>query len=279
MDTNDELDNNVQRSISDVSNNELCTIHNEEYILVSDDNMYCDKCDTSCDHVYNTIEEWKKQTLIEMQKFEDKLNNKIKGLNCICEIINNHVDNNSIIKQIEDIIDTIYVDISHIYNFNQLINDLPTSNIIKRKNIILNKPINIISDILPIHLIEFIDIIVKNDGDIHADDDFAFRYASFKYLISHGANIHAKNDSAFIWASNNGHLAVVECLLSHGVDVHTYNDRALIWACYMGHLEVVKCLIFHDANVHVDNGCALKIASCNGHLAVAEYLKLSINRT
>jgi hypothetical protein len=85
-------------------------------------------------------------------------------------------DDNSIIKQIEDIIDTIFVDISHINNFNKMINDnddnIPISNIIKRKNkILINKPIpqlNITPSNINKHLIELINIVIENDGDIHA---------------------------------------------------------------------------------------------------------------
>jgi hypothetical protein len=109
-----------------------------------------------------------------MKKFEDKLYNKIKGLNCISEIIRNH---NSIIKQIEDIIDTIYVDISHINNFNNIINDsnIPISNIIKRKKVILNK--NFVASIprlgsdIPRRSINFINILINQDVDIHAGND------------------------------------------------------------------------------------------------------------
>jgi hypothetical protein len=45
-----------------------------------------------------------------MEKFKVKLFNKIKGLKCIIELIKKY-DIKSIIKQIEDIIDTILIDI------------------------------------------------------------------------------------------------------------------------------------------------------------------------
>jgi hypothetical protein len=145
-----------------------------------------------------SIDDWKKQTLIEMKKFEDKLNNKIKGLNCIMEMTNYHRE---ITKQIEDIIDTIYVDISHIYNFNQMSNDndIPISNIIKRKNQILNNKsvMYINTNNLDKHLIECIDIIIANNGDIHTD-----------------------NDDVLIWASKDGYLDIVKCLIKYGSNIH-----------------------------------------------------------
>jgi hypothetical protein len=101
--------------------------------------MYCYKCENICNGY--TIEEWKKQILLQMDNFKSKLTNKIKGLNCIIEItmnVNDDYDYTSFVKQLDDIIDTMFVDISHIDNFSQLINNLPISNIIKRKNTILN---------------------------------------------------------------------------------------------------------------------------------------------
>jgi hypothetical protein len=75
----------------------------------------------------------------------------------------------SSIKQIEDIIDTIFIDISHIENFNKLINDLSISNIIKRKNKILNSNVIIKIDFdNDISIINIINIIISNDANIHA---------------------------------------------------------------------------------------------------------------
>jgi hypothetical protein len=46
-----------------------------------------------------------------MNKFEDKLNNKIKELNCIMEIIiNNYKGLDSVIKQVEDVIPSLSSD-------------------------------------------------------------------------------------------------------------------------------------------------------------------------
>jgi ankyrin repeat protein len=232
------------------------------------------------------IQKWKKQALIEMQKFEDKLNNKIKGLNCICEITNY---NREITKQIEDIIDTMYVDISHINNFNQMIDDnIPISNMIKRKSqILISKPIpplNITHDDIPKNLIEIINIIIKNGGDIHADNEKAIQRASeygylnvVKCLVKYGANIHVHNDNTLRLASGRGHLDVIEYLISHGANVHIDNEHALRCASMNGRIDIVKCLIEHGANVNTQTTLmqtftALSYASNYGHLAIVELL-------
>jgi hypothetical protein len=298
-------------SVSDIDTSELnlgevCSIHNEAYTNIYKNSMYCDKCiiELSWRDKSVSIEEWKKQTLIEMNNFEYKLNKKIKGLTCICEMIHNHRE---IIKQIEDIIDTAFVDISHISNFNKSINEMPISNLIKRKNKILNSNINIQIELdnNPL-LMKYIKIIIKNNGDINANNDWVLRWASangskdvIECLLLHGVNVHADDDYALRWASNNGHLDVVKCLISHGADIHSRNDQsltnasenghltvveyllshgaknkhgALIYASKNGHLDVVECLISHGADIHSWNDAALAWSSTNGHLDVVKCL-------
>jgi hypothetical protein len=131
---------------------EKCSLHNEPYTKICYcDRLYCDKCEYSCNpsndphtlalfHCKYDIEDWKNQVLLQIGKNKSILVNKINGLKCVMEII---IDNKSIIKQIDDIIDTILVDISHIDNFNQLVNTLPISHIIKRKNGMSQLKINI----------------------------------------------------------------------------------------------------------------------------------------
>jgi ankyrin repeat protein len=63
-----------------------------------------------------------------------------------------------------------------------------------------------------------------------------------KYCLREGANIHAQNDFALRWASQNGHIEVVKYLVSQGADIHTFDDLALQWASENGHIEVVKYL-------------------------------------
>jgi ankyrin repeat protein len=146
--------------------------------------------------------------------------------------------------------------------------------------------------------VELVEAFIKLGTDIHVNNDQALRLASnnghlavVEHLINNGAglsaspsmalepaaalrpdkvgDIHAENDLAFRWASENGHLAVVECLIKHGADratpnlgvaadIHAglalprpdkvgRNDWALCWASRNGHLAVVKCLIAHGA--------------------------------
>jgi ankyrin repeat protein len=221
-----------------------------------------------------SIEDWKKNSLIKMDKFSSKLYNKIKGLTCIIELTKDE----SYIKQIEDVVDTIFVDINHIDNFNKYINDndIPISSIIKRKNKILNNKITI-----PTYVEDdvFIDMIIRNDGDIHAENEFVFRNASengylaiVECLIKYNADIHAKNNYALRWASRDGHLDVVKFLIEHGADIHDENDQAFISASDNGHIEIIEYLISHGADVHVNNNQALRHASNRGHLEVVKYL-------
>jgi hypothetical protein len=120
-------------------------------------------------HIHD-IKYFKPSILTQMENFKRKLLNKINGLECIIELIEYDDKSSSSIKQIEDIIDTIYVDISHINNFIQLINDVSLSQIINRKNKILNSNINIqtLSIDKKLNFIEFINIIINNDGDINS---------------------------------------------------------------------------------------------------------------
>ena len=60
--------------------------------------------------------------------------------------------------------------------------------------------------------------------------------------IQAGADVHAYDDEALRWASEKGHLPVVEFLVKAGADVHAYDDDALRWASERGHLAVVKFL-------------------------------------
>jgi hypothetical protein len=177
--------------ITDNNNNifiDVCSIHNEEYIFICDcDAMFCNKCNLMHHHCnkiqylnplvlpsvlmhIHDIKYFKPSILTQMENFKRKLLNKINGLECIIELIEYDDKSSSSIKQIEDIIDTIYVDISHINNFIQLINDVSLSQIINRKNKILNSNINIqtLSIDKKLNFIEFINIIINNDGDINS---------------------------------------------------------------------------------------------------------------
>ena len=91
--------------------------------------------------------------------------------------------------------------------------------------------------------------------------------------IQAGADVHANNDDALRWASENGHLSVVEFLVKAGANVHADNDYALRMASESGNLPVVQVLVKAGANVHADNDYALRWASMYGHLPVVKFLK------
>jgi len=61
-------------------------------------------------------------------------------------------------------------------------------------------------------------------------------------LIKSGADIHADNDYALRWASGHGHKEIVELLIKSGADIHAGNDYALRWAAENGHKEIVELL-------------------------------------
>ena len=209
---------------------EMCNIHNEECVVVCECNrMFCKNCDRMCDksHPIHTIGYCKTQAIEQMKNLRAKLTNQINGLNCIMELTKNEYE--SIKKQIEDIIDTILININHIDDFINNINNIPFSNIIKRKNQILNNKFDILIDITTINneiLITLINFILKNE-----------------------LNINAHDDNVLWWASSKGYLDIVKCLIKYGaegrrllggaVDVHSNNNEALTLASRYGHLDIV----------------------------------------
>ena len=78
-----------------------------------------------------------------------------------------------------------------------------------------------------------------------------------KYLINLKAeygkiDIHADDEYAFRWACENGHLKVVEFLMSWGLnvdDIRSDDNYALHYACQKGHLYVVELLMSYGLNI------------------------------
>ena len=99
-----------------------------------------------------------------------------------------------------------------------------------------------------------------------------FTIDTFEYLISCGANIHADDDYAFKYSAKFGHLDVVKYLVEKGSNVHACNDFALRLSADNGHLDVVKYLIEKGANIHAGNDYALRYSAENGHLEIIKYL-------
>jgi hypothetical protein len=270
---------------------EVCLEHYNQYTKVCKcDRVYCDTCNISCgcgaSHIYS-VEYWKQQVLIKIEKHHTILNSKINGLKCIYELIRSYSKEQTI-KQIEDIIDTFLVDKSHIDNFNKLINDLPISNIVKTKNKILSNNIIIppmgditssIKDKLSKSLINSINSIIDNGANIDYNNDWILRLASeygnltiVECLTKYGADVHADNDYALRRASHNGHLAVVKCLIENNASINANNGDSLKLASINGHIDIVKYLIEHDAYIHIDNESALIHASLHGRLDIVELL-------
>ena len=83
-------------------------------------------------------------------------------------------------------------------------------------------------------------------------------------------------DSAFVWASQFGHVDVVERILREGAHVNVKDVdgiTALIWASYYGHANVVERLLREGAHVNAkdsDGYTALIWASIDGYVDVVK---------
>jgi len=115
--------------------------------------------------------------------------------------------------------------------------------------------------------------------DIHAQDDFVFRWSCVngrlevaQWLHSQGANIHAWDDYAFRWSCKNGHLEVAQWLHSQGANIRTNDDYAFIWSCMNDHLEVAQWLHSRGANIHAQDDHTFIWCCKNGHPEVAQWL-------
>jgi len=96
--------------------------------------------------------------------------------------------------------------------------------------------------------------------------------STFEYLINQGVDVHTKNDYAVRWASENGHLDVIQFLISKDADIRAKNDDALKRASEKGHLKVIRLLISNGADIHVDNNYILRRAAINNYLDVINFL-------
>ncbi len=71
-----------------------------------------------------------------------------------------------------------------------------------------------------------------------------------KYLVEqHGANVRADDDYALRFASERGHLDVVQYLVEQGADIHADNDDAVRRASRNGHFHILSYLMDQGANV------------------------------
>ena len=65
--------------------------------------------------------------------------------------------------------------------------------------------------------------------------------------------MHAGNDAVLVFASEYGHVDVVQLLIQHGDSAHAGNDE-WVWAALQaalknGHSDVARLLIQHSAQV------------------------------
>ena len=137
----------------------------------------------------------------------------------------------------------------------------------------------VLKKIKPILTVDTFKYFIEEGVNIHADDDYALRYAAkngnlelVKFLVDNNADIHAYNDYAFRYAAEYGYLEIVKYLIDNGANIHARNDYALIYAAGNGYLEVVQYLIENGANIHAYDDYALRYAAFNGHLEVVQYL-------
>jgi ankyrin repeat protein len=59
-----------------------------------------------------------------------------------------------------------------------------------------------------------------------------------KFALQNGANIHADNDYALRWAAIKGYLPVVKFLVENGADIHADDDCVLRYSARNGHHDV-----------------------------------------
>jgi hypothetical protein len=79
-------------------------------------------------------------------------------------------------------------------------------------------------------------------------------------------------NEALQFASNGGHLGLVQQLIKLGARVQFNCDTAVTNAAAGGHLELVKYLHQQDVDVFTTNNTPLRAACERGHLAVVQYL-------
>lgn len=77
-----------------------------------------------------------------------------------------------------------------------------------------------------------------------------------KRLVEAGADVNLYGWPPLIYASFNGHAAVVDYLLKKGAEVNATTDNgstALLFAARFGHLEVVELLLQNNADPNLAN--------------------------
>ncbi len=93
---------------------------------------------------------------------------------------------------------------------------------------------------------------------------------------THGGGIEPITKAPLVYASQEGHVDIVELLISNGANVNHFDEDGispLMFAAQKGHLGVVETLLAHGARVnHVDEQrrSALVYAIGKGEFTIAD---------
>ena len=106
-----------------------------------------------------------------------------------------------------------------------------------------------------------------------------------QFLMESGADVNDRDrwgQTPVHFASGKGHLPIVQHLMEHGADIHDRNVlemTPLHIASKQGHLSIVQHLVEHGADVSAqecDGNTALHLARSRDHTAVVHYLKHTV---
>ena len=100
-----------------------------------------------------------------------------------------------------------------------------------------------------------------------------FTVNTFKYLIKNGANIHADDDYVFRYCAQNGHIAIMDWFKNSGFE-YKYDERAINHASQYGHIAVLDWFKNSYFEFKYDKW-TINYASLNGHIAVLDWFKNS----
>jgi len=91
-----------------------------------------------------------------------------------------------------------------------------------------------------------------------------------EFILERGIVTQETLARGLMFASENGHLAIVRLLIKYGADVN--KEFPLFLAAANGHLSVVKFLVKHGADVNQGKGAALCKAAINGRTSIVKFL-------
>jgi len=146
-------------------------------------------------------------------------------------------------------------------------------------HLLVDKDVKLSSQVLRNSIMSGNSTLVMKFLNAGAKADDAIIYASeyghldmVEMLMQRGANPRIKNGMALVVASTCGYLDVVEFLVVAGVSVATSDNDPIIGASANGHLPVVEYLFNNDANIEIGNNSPARVSAMNGHLDVLLYI-------